>query len=110
MKKILLLLIFSILLFAKDATPLNNPKVYSSLGDVIYNNLPKIQALKQLQEFKNFTNKIDEYTLNVQKAKKFGFEIESGNKIKLKIDYLNEIRKLNKVNEYFKKIIKIRLN
>jgi len=101
MKKILLLLILSISLFAKEATPLKNPKVYSSLGDVIYNNLPKIQALKQLEEYKNFTNKIDEYSLNVQKAKKFGFEVESGNRSNLKIDYLQELRKLNKVNEYF---------
>lgn len=104
MKKILFILILSLSLFSKEGVPLNNPKIYSSLGDVIYNNLPKIQALKQLEEYKNFTNKIDEYSLNVENTKKFGFEVESGNKNNLKLDYLKKIRKLNKDNEYFVRI------
>lgn len=103
MKKLLLVLILSLSLFATVDIPLKNPKVYSSLGDVIYNNLPKIQALKQLDEYKSLTAKIDKYSLDVQKAKKFGFELEAGyeSESDLKLDYLQYIRKLKKENDFF---------
>lgn len=104
MKKLLLaVLILSLSLFATENVHLKNPKIYSSLGDEIYNNLPKIQALKQLDGYKSLTAKIDKYSLDIQKAKKFGFELEAGyeSESDLKLDYLQYIRKLKKENDFF---------
>ena len=94
-KLFLLLFLFQLSLFAQ------NPKVYSSLGDSIYENVSKIESLKQLKEYEAFYEKINLYSADVKKAKVFGFEVQNGAKNHLKLDYLKEIRKLSTVNDYF---------
>ena len=103
MKKILLLLIFTFSLFAQNTNFLENPKVYSAVGDEIYNNVYKIEKLKEIDNFKSYKFKIDNYISDVRDAKEFGFAVESGQKADLKLVYLKKIRELLKVNNYFKR-------
>ncbi|MBL4730936.1 MAG: hypothetical protein JKY28_06205 [Sulfurimonas sp.] len=100
MQKLLLLFIFSFSLFG------NNPKVYTQLGDAIYDNVEKIRALKNIDAYKGFEDKIDAYYKKVHEARQFGFEVQHGSKRDLKLEYLENIRKLSKVNEYFFKRVK----
>ena len=99
MKKIILLCLLSLGLFAQ------NPKVYSALGDTIYNNIENIQYLKRVAIFNSFHLKIDNYIKDVSDAKKFGFAVESGERESEQREYLTLLRKLSKENEYFKRSV-----
>ncbi|MDQ7068936.1 MAG: hypothetical protein Q9M40_13755 [Sulfurimonas sp.] len=79
----------------------NNPKPYAVLGDVIYDNLSKIESLKQLDTYKLYENDIDEYVKEVSDAKKQGFSLEKSSTSKERKEYLNKLRKLSKTNDYF---------
>ena len=78
-----------------------NPKIFSALGDVIYDNVSHIVKLKDIDTFKGFSKKIDIYSQKVKKAQEMGFELESGNKEIDKMVYLNTLRTLSKENDYF---------
>lgn len=95
MIKIAVLSLLATLLIAQ------NPKVYSALGDVIYDNVDNIEKLKEIPEFSQFKQKIDSYVKEVYKAKDVGFAIESGDKTKDKTEYLQTIRELSKTNDFF---------
>lgn len=98
MKFFILTSLFTIVLFAQSAV---NPKVYQSLGDEIYDNISKIETLKQLKQYEGFIEKIDTYAKKVQKTKDFGYQVESGARANLKLDYLSQIREHKKVNDSF---------
>ncbi len=83
-----------------------NPKVYAALGDIIYNNIDNIVKLKEIDTFKNFSEKINNYSDSVQKAKEIGSNIESGNKNVSKSLYLETLRTLSKENDYFVRSVK----
>lgn len=83
-----------------------NPKVYAALGDIIYNNIDNIVKLKEIDTFKNFSEKINNYSSSVQKAKEIGSNIESGNKNVSKSLYLETLRTLSKENDYFVRSVK----
>lgn len=95
MIKIAVLSLLATLLIAQ------NPKVYSALGDVIYDNVNNIEKLKEIPEFSQFNQKIDSYVKEVYKAKDMGFAIEAGDKTKDKREYLQTIRELSKTNDFF---------
>lgn len=95
MKKIIILLLLSTLLLAQ------NPKVYSALGDAIYDNAEKIEKLKKIEKFSSFHEKIDSYVIAVAKAKNDGFAIERGSKDIDKKAYLEKLRELAKTNDFF---------
>ncbi len=101
MKRILLFCIISLSLFAQSIDSLANPKVYSALGDEIYDNVYKIEKLKQIEKYSSFMLKIDAYLSEVAEAKKLGFAVESGQKRDERLNYLDKIRKLSKENSYF---------
>ncbi|WP_455756970.1 hypothetical protein [Sulfurimonas sp.] len=103
MKKLLLQLLFilPLTLFAQNTSSLKNPKVYSALGDVIFDNAQKIKNLKQIDKYASYKTKIDEYILNISETKKLGLVVESGKKDELKSQYLEKLRKLSKINDYF---------
>lgn len=100
MYKLLLLTLTLTLLSA------NNPKPYAALGDVIYNNVQKIDSLKNLTPYKLYKNDISQYVKEVQSAKKDGFALEQGKKNIGKKAYLIKLRKLSKTNDYFLRGIK----
>ena len=78
------------------------PKVYSSLGDKIYDNAPKIEKLSKIKEYKEFEDKIDNYIKDVKDAMSLGYALEyklSKNNEK----YLKQLRELAKTNDFFVK-------
>jgi hypothetical protein len=95
MRNFFLILLFSTLLFAQ------NPRAFAALGDVIFNNADKIEKLKDIDEYKIYDKKIDKYVADVKKAKKDGFALVNGSKNITKLEYLNELRKLAKTNDFF---------
>jgi hypothetical protein len=98
MRTFLLFISFTFLLFA------NNPTVFSALGDVIYNNAPKIEKLKNVQGFKKYSFKINNYLDEVERAKQDGFALEKHHNNELRRNYLNELRALAKVNDFFNRM------
>ena len=95
MKKIVLLFLLATFLLAQ------NPKVYSALGDVIYNNVDKIEKLKDIPQYTQYEKRIDSYVKEVYEVKDIGYAIEAGDKNLNKIDYLKKIRVLSKTNDFF---------
>lgn len=100
MKLLLLTTLFSFLLIAQE-NPNTDPKVYESLGNEIYTNVPHIEKLKTLKQYAGYKDKIDTYIVDVQKSKTFGYEVESGARANIKLDYLEKLREYKKVNDYF---------
>ncbi len=129
MKKIIFMSIFTTLLFAKtfdvdiskniDTIDLNessklnttqinvddnkskNPKVYAALGDIIFDNVAKIEALKDIELFEPLSTNIEDYSQEVSTVKALGYEIESGNKRLEKEEYLNKLRTLSKEHDFY---------
>ncbi|MEA3330356.1 MAG: hypothetical protein U9Q29_01530 [Campylobacterota bacterium] len=95
MKKIVILSLLATLLLAQ------NPNVYSVLGDVIYDNVGKIEKLKGMYEYNSMDDKIEEYIAKVRLTKKMGLAIEAGDKSLDKNLYLQKLRKLSKTNDFF---------
>ena len=94
MKKLFLLTFLTSLLIAQ------NPKIYSALGDSIYDNANKISNLAKLEPFAKYTEKINKYINDVNRTKKMGFSIllEEGSD---KSIYLSKLRELSKTNDFF---------
>ena len=104
MKKFILLVLSAISLFS------SNPKVYSTLGDAIYNDISKIENLSNIDKYKSHQFKINNYIKDVNEAKALGFAIESGQKLDEKLTYLNKLRDLMKTKEYYINLIKNSFN
>ena len=102
MQKIFILSIFITFLFAQ------NPRVYSALGDNIYNNVDAIENLKSLSEYPSDKQKINKYVREVRANKVLGFNIESSNKKISPAIYLKKLREFDKINKSFVK--KVELN
>lgn len=100
MKKIVILSLLATLIFAQ------NPRIYSVLGDVLYDNVNSIEKLKYLSTFSDQKEEIDKYVKDVNKAKKDGFAIESGDESINKEIYLGKLRELSKINDSFKRAVK----
>jgi len=93
MYKIFLFLLLNITLYAQ------NPKAFSALGDVIYNNVDKIQKLENIDDYEVYKKKIKEYVADVKKLKKEGFALDEGINTN-KMQYLNKLRKLSQTNDF----------
>jgi len=100
MKKLIICL-FTTLLSAQ------NPIVYSALGDIIYDNIENIQNLKNIVQYKKHENKIDKYASDVKNLKEIGFKIQAGDEKYKKLEYLQNLRELSKVNDFFLRSVKI---
>lgn len=101
MKKIVILALLSLTLFAK------NPSVYSQLGDTIYNNSVAIEKLAEVEEFSHYKKEIQEYIKDLNAAKKDGFAIDSGDRSVDDALYLQKLRELYKKDRNFIRIAKI---
>lgn len=95
MLKIVLLLVFTLTLYA------SNPKIYAALGDLIYNNEPKISKLAELQIYRANRETIENYSKEVQRVKEMGMLAEKSKDKKLQKEYLIRLRKLSKENDFF---------
>ena len=95
MKKIIIISLMATFLFAQ------NPRVYSAIGDDVYNNAPAINNLKSLSAYPYEEKKIKTYIADVETSKEIGFNIESGSKDVSPSEYLKKLRKLTKVNVSF---------
>lgn len=104
MRYIFIILLFSLFLNA------SNPKVYSVLGDTIYNNVEKINHLTTIKEYKIYKEEIEKYVQEVSKIKKMGFAIDSLSQSKLKKEYLTNLRKLSKQNDFFIRTVQLNYN
>jgi len=93
MKTFVILSFLTISLFAL------NPKVYSSLGDVIYDDVDEIASLQEIQEYEPYTKAIKKYVLEVSETKKHGFSIEDGDKNVSAKKHLAKLRSLFKQHE-----------
>ncbi|MBU1658573.1 hypothetical protein KKG72_05890 [bacterium] len=95
MKTYMLVFLLSTFLLAQ------NPQVYSALGDVVYNNVDKIEKLKNMSSYASVYSKIDAYVQDVREAKKEGYAIEA--KLENSNDrlYLKKLRELVIINNYF---------
>ena len=86
MKKLLIISLLATFLFAQ------NPRVYSAIGDDIYNNVEAIENLIPLSEYKADEDKIQKYVKEVKAAKEVGFKVEARDKeVKASI-YLQTLR------------------
>lgn len=95
MYKLLLLTLLTTFLNAQ------NPLPYAALGDVIYDNVEKIDSLKNISSYALYKDDIDSYTTAVYKAKEQGYAVEKSCNRKAKKEYLNTLRLLSKRNDYF---------
>jgi hypothetical protein len=95
MYKIILLLLLSNLLFAK------NPFIYSALGDNIYNNVKNIEKLKEIESYKPYIKDIEKYLQDVKKTKEYGYKIQKHQSQRDKSRYLQKLRDLSKKNDFF---------
>ncbi len=99
MKKIVLLFLLATLLVAQ------NPKIYSALGNVVYDSVQKIEKLKEISKYSKFKEKIDTYAEEVERCKNIGYEIEKGDKSLEIGEYLQSLRALSKTNDFFYKTV-----
>ena len=89
MKHFLLLLIFSLTLFAQ------NPKSFAALGDVIYDDAETFEKLKTLPSMQVFSAAIEKYIADAKQTKKLGFLVDAKDKSIDAKTYLAELRKLS---------------
>jgi len=100
MRNFFILLLLTTLLLAQ------NPIAFAALGDVIYDNVEKIEKLKNIDEYEIYDKKIDTYVASVQKTKKEGFALENGSDAVSRKAYLNKLRELVKTNDFFVRLVK----
>lgn len=99
---ILLLLLFTDFVYASSL----NPMPYAALGDVIYNNVSKVESLKNIPTYKLYEKDINKYLKEVALAKEEGFALEKNSLSTSKKTYLNKLRKLSKQNDNYLREIK----
>jgi len=99
MRNFFIILLLSTFLYAQ------NPIAFAALGDVIYNNVEKIDKLKNINEYKIYSKKIDQYVSEVKKCKKDGYGLELGSTAKKRMAYLNRLRELVKTNDFFVRLV-----
>jgi hypothetical protein len=78
-----------------------NPRIYSAIGDKVYNNVENINNLKNLTAYPYDANKIDAYVKEVNTEKEKAFKIEEGDKSIDAKAHLNKLRELSKGNDAF---------
>ena len=95
MYKILLIALLTTFLNAENA----NPKPYSSLGNVLYDNYEKIGHMTKVNAFKIYSKDINDYIADVIATKQMGFSLEMGAEGVYRKDYLDTLRELSKRND-----------
>ncbi len=102
MKNIIVLLLLVVAIFA------DNPKTYSLLGDVIYNNADNFNKLKNKNLYNLEKENIEKYIKKVNKVKEYGFLVDDHPSKTTKSEYLKKLRVIQKLND--KHIAKVHKN
>lgn len=100
MYKLLLITLLTNLLLA------NNPKPYAVLGDVIYDNVDKIESLEKIDAYGLYKEDIIKYVAEVNKTKSEGFKLEAKKSALSNKEYLNKLRSLSKTNDFYLRSVK----
>jgi hypothetical protein len=98
-------LLFLLLFFFFYNAYANNPNVYPSLGNKLYDSLPYITKLVNYPEFYPLSQTIAQYIQEVEETKKLGFAIAS-NKSNAKKEYLEKLRALATQYDFFRHMAK----
>jgi len=77
----------------------SNPTIYSALGDIIYNDVEKIERLQSIEEYTQYHSDIVQYAKEVEKTKELGLQIESEPTKSRSKEYLARLRKLSKEHD-----------
>ena len=102
MKILLLTILLLSTLFAQ------NPTIYASLGDKIYDNTPGVDLLLQVETLETHHEKIFEYMFKASEAMKQGNMISEHNPEAISPkEYLNTLRKLSKENDYYVRVARV---
>ncbi len=100
MKILIILTTVLTILFSAD-----NPKAYSALGDVIYDNVDKIEKLKEMPMFRisedRIENRVDDYIDSVNEARMMGFALDNKTNKFDKKEYIKKLRELTKIHKEF---------
>jgi len=104
MYKLFLITLFTTILYAANPTP------YAVLGDIIYNNVDKIEGLKALESYKIYEDDIDQYVRNVDQTKEEGYKLQKSSTSVSKKEYLNKLRALSKQNDFYLRSINVHYN
>jgi len=89
MKQLLLLILFTLTLFAQ------NPKSFAALGDVIYDDIELFKKLKEMPTMKGYEADIDAYIQFALATKEMGFAVDAKDKSVDSKAYLKALRKLS---------------
>ena len=93
MKHFFLLLTITLSLFAQ------NPKSFSALGDVIYDDVETFQNLKTLPSMQDAVVDIDNYIVEAKKAKEMGLLVDAKDQSVDAKTYLATLRKLSVIHD-----------
>ena len=95
MYKLLIITLLTTFLIAENV----NPKPYSNLGNILYNNYEKIAHMTQVNAFKIYSKDINDYMADIIVTKKMGFSLEMEVSGVSRRDYLDKLRELSKRND-----------
>jgi hypothetical protein len=100
MLKLLVLFLTPLILLAQ------NPKIYSSVGDPLYDDLKSILKLSDLHSFKPHREAMKRFVTEVQEAKSEGFALDRQKDQDRAKTYLEALRALSKRNIQWRRTIK----
>ena len=101
MKKLIIYTLLTIQLFAQSTATPHEPFIYSSLGDKIYNNVQSIEKLKSRLEYELDKDKITKYIKDIEETKIIGLKIHKNSVLLDKTTYLEKLRELSIINDYY---------
>lgn len=79
-----------------------NPKIYSGLGDMIYDNMESMSRLSDIKAMAKYNESIDAYLEKCQEVRKNGFDLEKNKPTPVETKaYLNSLRSLEKEHAYY---------
>jgi len=104
MTKLLLLLLISFQLFAQ------NPKLFNSLGDTVYNSIENIKKLEEITAFKNNYTFIKSHIKQSETLWAEGMLLDDSSEASLKKGYLKDLRSLSKNHDNLMRSVYKRLD
>lgn len=79
-----------------------NPKIYSGLGDLIYDDMESMSRLSDIKAMTKYNESIDTYLEKCQTVRQSGFDLEKNKPTPAETKaYLNRLRSLEKEHAYY---------